>query len=109
MKKLSLILALALLLASSAFAERKITLHNGEKVDLDNAKSKGKKITKDECFKYEIKDNDSLYYNNNFSDVDMLFLLMSCQGEVKGYDKAKQRQEKRQKERYNKPDTTIKK
>jgi len=121
MKKLSLILALALMLASSAFAEKECP--RGKKVNLgkehggwhctDSTKTKKPSDYKNECHKYEIKDDDNLYYNGkrDGDDVkgDNLAVYMVCKDKIKGYSKAKQRQEKREKERHNKPDTTIKK
>jgi len=91
MKKLSLILALALSLASSAFAGQP------QRIDSNKLKKSNEFNVVRECPKYEIKDNDTLYYEGK-PNGDDLNGLMLCGNKIKGYDKAKQRQEKRDKE-----------
>ena len=99
MKKLSLILALAFLLASSAFAQCKKIERKSDGIYCDGVK--GKSFEKSECSKYEIKDDDKLYFNGKISNKDLLGTLMACEN-VKGYDKAKRRQEHREMEYQNK-------
>jgi len=106
MKKLSLIFALALSLAFSAFAEenhkvRKIRISEKEWIEIDTTKTK--KFSKEDCFNYSIGNDDNLHYkgkkveHSNGGISDMLGLKMAC-GELKGEKEAKQRQAKRDKE-----------
>jgi hypothetical protein len=89
MKKLSLLLALACLIASNSFAERKVTLHNGRTIDLDN---RGKRVERKDvdCSRYEVKDDDQYYRDGKLLEgLDGNTLL--CGSEMKGWDKARQR------------------
>jgi len=98
MKKLSLLLALVLLLAPFAFA-KKIRIGENEWVEIDSTKTKRISDYKKECHRYEIKDDNNLYYDGAKSKGigDMLGVVGACGDSLKGYDKAKQRQEKRDK------------
>jgi len=114
MKKLPLILALACLLVSFVFADDSC---KGKKVNLgkdhgglhciDSTKIKKPSDYKNECHKYEIKDDDNLYYEGkrDGDDVkgDNLVVYMVCKDKIKGYSKSKQRQEKRQSRYHSNP------
>jgi len=96
MKKLSLILALVLSLASSAFVGQP------QMIDLSKFRPKKSDFKKSsdfdlvgECPKYEIKDDDILYYEGKPNGKgDDLTGLMCCGSKIKGYDEAIQRQMK---------------
>jgi len=100
MKKLSLFLALALVLASSAFAERKITLRNGETVDLDKAERIEKKDV--DCSKLEWKENGDLYIDGKPNEGGIGILGFCDITKIKGYDKARRRLEQRDRENQEK-------
>ena len=104
MKKLSLILALALSLASSAFAEKN---HKGKKWCNENP---DKCVKNNECSRLEVKENGEILRDGKeVKDITMLSGLVGCSGKIKGEKEYKAKQEQIEKERYNKLDTVTKK
>ena len=101
MKKLSLILALAFLLVPSAFAQCKKIERKSDGIYCDGVKGKSVKASDVDCSKLEIKDDDNYYYEGKkLNPLSMYGLL--CGSKIKGYDKAKLRQEHREREYQNK-------
>jgi hypothetical protein len=106
MKKLSIILVLACLIASNSFAEKRVKLRDGQIVDLDTVKAE-----KPDCSRYEIKDDDQIYYDGKLKGSDGgIGNTLYCGDRIKGWDKAKQRQLHRERQlQTNGPNNRTKK
>ena len=93
MKKLSFILALAFLLAPSVFAQCKKIERKSDGIYCDGVK--GKRVEKKDfiCSDYELNEDGFLYHKGKPYDRPGMGVILSCGSEIKGYYKAKRRQE----------------
>ena len=114
MKKLPLILALACLLSSSAFAQcniydpKTVVEQRSDGIYCNGVKGKKFKASDFDCSEYEIKDDD-YYYHKGKKITGLSPVGLFCGDKIKGYDKAKRRQEQRENEYQNKSHNNPKK